>query len=165
MIYNPKGGSALKIIDKIEEYFLFISLAIMVVLNFGNVISRYFLGGSWSFTEEIVIILFVWNSMLATAVAFKAGAHLGLSVVTDLLPQKMQKFVIIFSSFATVLLMVILAKFGADMVMTQMKYGQITPVLGMPEWWSGISIPVGAVFIILRVIESAYTAIKKGGQQ
>ena len=139
-----------------------ISLAIMVVINFGNVVSRYFLEASWSFTEEIIIILFVWNSLLASAVAFKHGAHLGLSVLTDLIPAKYQKYAIIVSTAATVVLMVILAKFGMEMVIAQMKYKQITPVLGVPEWWSGISVPIGAAFIIIRAIQSAYLTIKKG---
>lgn len=152
----------MKILDKIEEYFLMVSLAIMVVINFGNVISRYFLDASWSFTEEIIIILFVWNSLLASAVAFKHGAHLGLSVLTDLVPAKYQKYMIILSTAATVVLMVILAKFGSDMVIAQMKYKQITPVLGMPEWWSGISVPIGASFIVIRAIQNAYVTIKKG---
>jgi len=154
----------LKYLSKVEEYFLGVSLAIMVAINFGNVLSRYFLQASWSFSEEIMIILFVWNSLLASAVAFKHGAHLGLSVVTDLFPEKMQKYVVVFSAFLTVLLMVILAKFGMEMVNTQMKYKQITPVLGMPEWISGISVPIGAAFIIIRVIEKSYTFIREGGK-
>ena len=154
----------MKYLSKVEEYFLGVSLAIMVAINFGNVLSRYFLQASWSFSEEIMIILFVWNSLLASAVAFKHGAHLGLSVVTDLFPEKMQKYVVVFSAFLTVLLMVILAKFGMEMVNTQMKYKQITPVLGMPEWISGISVPIGAAFIIIRVIEKSYTFIREGGK-
>lgn len=136
----------------------------MVVINFGNVLSRYFLQASWSFTEEILIILFVWNSMLASAIAFKHGAHLGLSVLTDLLPEKMQKYVVILGALATTLLMVILVIHGMDMVKTQMLYKQITPVLGMPEWISGISIPIGAMFIIVRVIQRSYMVIKGGGE-
>lgn len=150
----------LKHLNRIEEYFLGISLAIMVVINFGNVLSRYFLHASWSFTEEILIILFVYNSLLGSAVAFKYGAHIGLSVLTDLFPEKLKKCVVIVSALLTISLMLILMKYGVEMVMTQKMYGQITPVLGMPEWISGLAIPIGAILIIFRIIQRSYLFIK-----
>ncbi|SET08125.1 TRAP-type C4-dicarboxylate transport system, small permease component [Natronincola peptidivorans] len=154
----------MKFLNKIEEYFLGVSLAIMVIINFGNVLSRYFLRASWSFTEEVVIIIFVWNSILAAAVAYKHGAHLGLSVLTDLLPEKMQRYVGILGALATTVLMAILYKYGMEMVRTQMRFSQATPVLGIPSWIPSSAIPIGALFIIIRAIQSSYIAFKEGGK-
>jgi TRAP-type C4-dicarboxylate transport system permease small subunit len=138
-----------------------ISLTIMVLINFGNVLSRYFIHASWAFTEELLVILFVWNTMLASAVAFKHKAHLGLSVLTDLFPEKFQKVVVIFGAVLTVGLMAILARYGIDMVANQIKYNQKTPAMNLPEWIASISISVGALIIILRVIETTIMTLKE----
>ena len=138
-----------------------ISLMIMVMINFGNVLSRYFIHASWSFTEELLVILFVWNTMLATAVAFKHGAHLGLSVITDLLPQKFQKYVVIFGAVLTIGLMLLLARYGVDMVANQIKYNQKTPAMNIPEWVASISITIGALIITLRVVEATIVTLKQ----
>ncbi|HKL10260.1 MAG TPA: TRAP transporter small permease [Clostridia bacterium] len=150
-----------KMINNFEEYFLAVSLVIMVAINFGNVLSRYFIHTSWAFTEELLVILFVWNTMLASAMAFKHGAHLGLSVLTDLFPERFQKYVVVFGAVITIGLMALLARYGVDMVANQIKYNQKTPAMDLPEWIAGISISFGAIVIILRVIQATVLDLKQ----
>lgn len=157
-----KGGNQLiKFYNKLEETLLALSLIIMVALNFFNVVSRYFIHASISFTEEVLIMLLIWNTMLASALAFKHKAHLGLSVLTDLFPQKFQKYFVIISTAASIFLMGSLFRFGIKMLSNQFKYNIKTPVLGMPESVISIAIPLGAIIILLRVIEAAVSAIKE----
>ncbi len=142
-----------KIINNIEEYIISISLLTMLVIAFANVISRKFLHASWAFTEEITTNLFVLSSLLGAAVAAKRGAHLGLSVLTDFVPQRYQKYVNLISMFSAVLLFALLFRYGIVMVTSQMKYGQTSPALGWPEWVFGLSVPIGAFFLIVRFIQ------------
>lgn len=150
-----------KILNNIEEYFIALSLCVMVLINFGNVLSRYFIHASWSFTEELLIILFVWNTMLATAIAFKHKAHLGLSVLTDLFPEKYQKYITVFGAVLTIVLMIILTRFGVGMIANQIKYNIRTAAMDFPEWVASISIVVGAIVIIFRVIMSTISTLKQ----
>ena len=53
-----------KLIDYLEEGLIVAGLLFMTVMNFANVISRYFLHKSISYTEEVVVIVFVWVTML-----------------------------------------------------------------------------------------------------
>lgn len=157
-----KGGKQLiKFYNKLEEILLAISLLIMVGVNFLNVVSRYFIHASISFTEEILIMLLIWNTMLASALAFKYKAHLGLSVLTDLFPQKFQKIVVLISSVASIFLVGTLFRFGIKMLENQFKFDVRTPVLGMHESVISLAIPVGAILILLRIIEAGYNEIKE----
>ncbi len=150
----------IKIYNKLEELLLAASLIVMVSVNFLNVVSRYFIHASISFTEELLMLLLIWNTMIASALAFKYKAHLGLSALTDLFPQKVQKYVVVLTSGATIVLMGALLKFGIDMLKNQFKFNIKTPVLEMPESIISFAIPVGATLIILRVIEAGYHEIK-----
>ncbi len=150
-----------KVINNFEEYFLAVSLVIMVAINFGNVLSRYFIHTSWAFTEELLVILFVWNTMLASAMAFKHGAHLGLSVLTDLFPDRFQKYVVIFGAVLTIGLMALLARYGVDMVANQIKYNQKTPAMDLPEWIASLSITFGAIVIIFRVVQATVLDLRQ----
>lgn len=151
----------MKFYGKLEEILLAISLLIMVAVNFFNVISRYFIHASISFTEELLIMLLIWNTMLASALAFKYKAHLGLSVLTDLFPQRFQKIVVIVSSSAGVFLMGVLVFFGIKMIENQFEFNLRTPVLEMHESVISIAIPFGAALILLRIIEAGYKEIKE----
>jgi len=150
----------LKKFDYIEEFLLVLSLSIMVIINFGNVVSRYILHKSWSFSEEIMVYLFVYSTFIGAAVAFKRGSHLGVTWLSEKLPKKGRKILIVFSSITTIALMMVLLKFGIQMVRNQIMYNQTTPALGMPEWISGISIPIGAALIGIRVLHKTFITIR-----
>jgi len=146
--------NGLRLINNLEEYLVAIFLGAMTILNFGNVLSRYLLKASWSFTGEILIILFVWTIMLAAAIAYKRSEHLGFPLILDLVPLGFKKVLIVFSALMSILLMIALAISGYQMVSQQVEFKQTTSVLLLPEWIAGCSIPVGALFILVRIIQS-----------
>lgn len=148
-------------LDRFEEYLVALCLGGMALLNFGNVISRYILKASWSFTGEILIILFVWSIMLGTAIAYKRSEHLGLPIILDIVPMKFKKIIIIFTGMMSATLMIVLAISGYEMVMQQIEFKQTTAVLQLPEWIAGISIPFGSLIILFRVIQSTVLEISK----
>jgi len=153
-----------KILNNFEEYIIGISLLVMTVIAFANVVSRYVLHASWAFTEEITTNLFVLSSLLGAAVAAKRGNHLGLSVLTDFIPEKYQKYVTLFGALCAVVLFSFLLRYGVVMVSSQIKYGQTSPALGWPEWIFGMAVPIGAFFLIIRFIQLGVTEfIKKEG--
>ena len=62
------------------------SLAVMVVLVFGNVIMRYGFNSGITVSEELSRWLFVWMTFLGAIVAMKEGAHLGSDTLVSRLP-------------------------------------------------------------------------------
>lgn len=150
-----------KILDNFENYFMSAGLAVMTFITVVNVISRKFLGLSMSFLEEITTAMFLLITLLGAAVAAKRGAHLGLSVLTDLLPQKMQKYVAIITYLASIVFSVLLIKFGIDMVQSEIRMGIKTPSLGWPEAVFGSFVPIGAIFILIRFTQWTLDFLKQ----
>lgn len=128
----------------------------MTFITFANVVSRYILIQSWSFIEELTTVLFVWVTFLGASVATKRKGHLGLTILTDHLSPKLKKIVALFAVLLSVSLFAILLVYGVNMVISQYKTGQISPALGWPEFIFGLSIPSGALILILRFIELGY---------
>ncbi len=147
--------------SKLEEFILVILFAFMAVMNFINVVARYALASSFSFTEEITITAFVWVSMIGVAAGYKRVAHLGMSFVVDNMPKKVQPFMALFSMFCSALLMAILLKCGIDYVANQVALGSRTAALNMPMWVQGLSIPVGSFFCLIRSIEAGIGEFKR----
>lgn len=151
-----------KLFDYIEEWFLTITLGAMLVLNFANVLSRYVLGLSFSFTEEITTNLFVWSCFIGASAAAKRGSHLGLSIVTDLLPPRLQRYTAVIVSLLTLIMFGVIISTGIEMVMSQMEHNQMSPALGIPEWTMGLAIPVGALFCFIRFAQAGWREWQKG---
>lgn len=150
-------------IEKIFKWGLVISLAVMATLNFSNVISRYVIHASISFTEELTTNLFVYNTFFGAALGARRGAHLGLTILSELVPPKFSKWIIVLSSYASAVLFFVLVYFGYGMTKSQFDFGQTTAALGLPEWWFGLAIPVGAFVIgISFLIAGTEYMIKEG---
>lgn len=72
----------------IEKLILVVSTILILVLTVGNVFSRKVIHRSWSFTEELVVAVFVLITLLAAALACREGELVSLNLVTERLPKK-----------------------------------------------------------------------------
>lgn len=149
-----------KILDYFEETLIIIMMSYMAIMNFLNVVFRYCFASSFSFTEELTVTVFVWVTMLGVAAGFKRYAHLGMSFVVDLFHGKAKSMFALFGAVCSLIFMILVFYFGIVMVQGQMAMGSTTPVLRMPQAVQGLSMPVGAVFVIIRIIQASYVQVK-----
>lgn len=137
----------------VEKGTLIASTLLILVLTVGNVFSRKVIHRSWSFTEELVVAVFVLITLLAAALAAREGDLVNLTLFTDRLPKKMKKAVVILSTVLSISFTVILFAYGMDKVITQLENGKRTFVLNWPEWIFWSFVPVGAACMIFHFIE------------
>ena len=86
----------IKILNELEDNLLAVLIVIMTILAFVNVIARYVFLASFPWVEELNRLGLVILSYMGAAVALKNHAHLGLTILTDRLPEKAQKVVSVF---------------------------------------------------------------------
>ena len=137
----------------IEKFILIITMLLILVLTVGNVFSRYVIHRSWSFTEELVVAVFVLITLLAAALACREGELVNLSLFTDRLPTKLKKPSVILITILCVIFSAVLFKYGVDKVLTQLANGKRTFVLNWPEWIFWSFVPIGAGGMVLHFIE------------
>ena len=146
----------------VEKIVLVISTLLILVLTVGNVFSRKVIHQSWSFTEELVVAVFVLITLLAAALACRDGELGNLTLLTDRLPAQARKGFLLLSTILSVAFTAVLFKYGLDKVITQMQNGKRTFVLNWPEWIFWSFIPIGAVCLSLHFIEFCIdTCMKK----
>lgn len=149
-----------KILNSFEEIIIIIMMAYMSIMNFLNVVYRYCFSKSFSFTEELTVIVFVWVTMLGIAVAFKRNAHLGMSFIVDQFHGKAKAAFVILSGVCSLIFMGLVLFYGIQMVQGQIAMGATTPVMGLPRQIQGLSMPVGAFFVIIHILEATFLLAK-----
>ncbi len=152
-------------VERASKSLLVISLAIMSIINFVNVLSRNILKASFSFTEELTIGLFVFNTFIAAALAARKGGHLGLSIVYDKLSEDNQRKLSFLIGIISAGLFALLTYEGYQMVKSQVRYGQMSPALGIPQWIFGSAIPIGAFLCMAGFLVGGIEAIKQKGAE
>ncbi len=137
----------------LEKLVLEIATVLILILTVGNVFSRKVIHQSWSFTEELVVAVFVLITLLAAALACREGELVNLTILTDRLPAQLRKVFFLLSTILSVAFTAVLFKYGLDKVITQMQNGKRTFVLNWPEWIFWSFVPIGAACMILHFIE------------
>ena len=149
-----------KILKEIEEKASIIIYIVMLVITFSNVIGRYCLHASISFTEEITTNLFVLLSVIGTAIAARDRAHLGLGAITELLPKKAQTVLAGIADFLGGIFGIVLLVTGASMVQNQIAINAKTTTLMWPAWVIGIFLSIGGAFITIRFFQNIIGDVK-----
>lgn len=155
----------LRVLDKIEEYLCAALLFFMAGLAFANVIVRYLTSGSLAFTEELIVNLFVWITVLGAAIAFRKNAHLGVELVVNRLPVRWQKAAIVFGAICTAGLFICLFNQGIGLVAQEYKNQMVTYSMALPMWWFGLAVPFGALIMILRALQATISELRTLSKQ
>lgn len=148
-----------KMLANIDEKISSIVLLFMLALAFVNVVARYVFKASLSYTEEITTMLLVLVSTLGAGIAAKRKTHLGLSALTDLLPQKYQKYVEFYANVFGAIVSGILFWTGITMAASEYTLGQISIGLQVPTWIYCLFVPIGAASMAYHFATVAYKSL------
>lgn len=126
------------------EWLMVISMAIMVVLVFGNVVMRYGFNSGLTLSEELSRWLFVWMTFLGAVVALNERAHLGTDSLISRLPPGGKKVCLLL----TLLLMLFLTwlVFLGSYEQVKINWGSTSAVM---ETSMGYFYASGMVFAVL----------------
>ena len=147
--------------SRLEEVLCAVLFAVMAVITFINIISRYLLKYSFAFTEELVVSFFVWLTLLGTSIAFREQSHLGFSFLVDRLPPKIRRIFLWVSAGLGAVLFIFLIYFALGQIGEEISLGITSSGIGVPQWWYTIGVPVWSALIVLRVFQGAYRASRK----
>ena len=139
----------------IENAVLAVSMLLVLVLTFGNVVARKVFNHSWGFTDEIVVAVFVLISLLAAGVAAKEGGLVNLGLITDNVGPKAKKVLLFISTVICVIYSAILTWEAIGQVRKEMAMPmpKSSPILHIPTYYFWGFVVVGGISLLLHFIE------------
>ena len=147
--------NTIKILNELEDNFCAVILAIMTVLAFINVIARYVFLASFPWVEELNRLGLVMLTYIGAATALKKHAHLGLSILTDALPRKVQLVISVLGCVAGLFFCYIAVQYGYKMVVSEYQHNVLTQGMQWPEYLFGLWMPVGCAILAIRFLQQA----------
>lgn len=150
----------MKLYKKIMDLLAVIEKLILIVTGLGTTIITFLAvvgrkTGWYKFTwsEEIVINVFIIMIMCGCALATREGGLISLSLIYDAVSLNGKKVIATISSAVSIAFYVIVIKTGFDKVATQIATNKRTSILLWPEWVFMIFLPIGAILLVLHTIE------------
>ena len=141
----------MNVITAIEHFVLVVSMVLVLLLTFGNVVARKVFHHSWGFTEEIVVAVFVLISLLAAGVAAKDGGLVNLGLISDNVSYGKKKVLHIISTVICVIYSLILTWEGWGRIQADHTF---SPILHISKtvFWSFVVI--GGISMALHFIQN-----------
>ena len=163
---KPRRGFLQMLNDDFEKPFLFIGLLSIILIITFQTFYRYVVtnliedAGSAVWTEELARFIFVWISYLAAPLAIKNRDNIRVDIVFDRLPQKWQHIFWMVNNLCFIVLGVVVAIMGMDLISMQMRSPQIAPALQIPYYIPYMILPVGFSLMVLRLVQDTIKEIK-----
>jgi TRAP-type transport system small permease protein len=136
-------------INKVLYWIVGILLAGTFILLVSQVLFRYVIDISVSWTEEAARFLTVWTVFLGTAIALRTKSLIAVEVVVQLVPKKVEKFFRIIVLCVSLILLIYLMYLGTLLSLNAVE--QDSTALGISMWIPYASIPIGSLFAILNI--------------
>jgi TRAP-type transport system small permease protein len=125
----------------------------MTVLVFLQVIYRYVIGDSLSFSEELARYMFIWSVAMGSALALRTRSHIGVELLVERLPESLGNRAKLLANALNLAFFALLVWFGFDMVLETMD--QESPAMELPLGYVYLSVPLSAIVLLICEIQNA----------
>ena len=136
----------------IEDYLSAGVMAALALMTFANVLVRYFTNQSFAWTEEVSIFLMIVLALVAGSGAFARQHHIRIEFFVQRCKAHNQRRLNKTVTLSSALMFAILAVLSARLVWDDIQYGDVSPGIGVPQWWYSIWLPALASVISLRLV-------------
>ncbi|SBV97266.1 putative TRAP transporter small permease protein HI_1030 [uncultured delta proteobacterium] len=143
--------------DKINSASYAVALTLLVILStvlIIQIVTRYVLNSSLSWTEEIARYCFIWLHMLAAGICVKKKMHPSVSFLVNMTPARVQAVLAVTVNLLLILAASILLLQGLKIAMLTME--QPSPAVQVPLGLVYLAVPVGAFTMICHVLADMF---------
>lgn len=141
-----------------EKYLIMVILILLLIDVVTGVLFRYLrLPLYWA--EEAARYLFVWLVMLGCVVGVEEKTHFSIDAFYKWFPKRLQRIVTFGGSAVSGIFLFFL--FYEGVKLCTRDPGVVSPALGIPQYYSYLAIPIGAVLMLFHLILQTIEDIKK----
>ena len=132
---------------KILEFIMILTLSLTVIVTFIQVILRYFLQVSAPWSQEFLMICFVYSIFSGAAVLVAKNEHLVVDLFEEL-PQKYNTLFNIIECAVALFVLSIFIYYGGVLTYQNFSSGQTLGLLPIQRAYLYLAVPISSIFMI-----------------
>ncbi|WP_369310662.1 TRAP transporter small permease [Providencia rettgeri] len=148
-----------KFLGKLSDIVSSLAVAAIVIITILAVFMRWLLNDPLMWSEEILIVSYIWLVMIGAASAAGKRMHVSIDAITSLLPEKMQLFIAVVTHIMAIVSLSIFGYLGYELSM--IAEDKITPIIGVSYYYIDLSVPIGASIMVLFSVQHLFQDISK----
>lgn len=138
-------------LERAEKIFLSVTVAIMVIVMVYQVVLRYCFSSANSWSEELARYLFIYDVMIAAAIATRKNSHLQVDFLINMLKPKLKSMFTIVATLVGIVFLGFL--FNYSLTLCQTAAGNISAGLKVSMSIPYACLPIGAILMIMTSLE------------
>lgn len=148
----------LRFLNRIEEFLLATSLAIMTLLAATQVVLRYVFGTGWVWSLEATSLAFAWLIVIGMAMCVRDHGHIATDLLIKRLSPQRQKMVDLARHGICLAYAALMLAGSSIFVMRLFQLGHHARDIGLPKWLLTLVLPIGFTLLIVRLAQSMVQA-------
>ena len=137
---------------KMEEFFAAMTMALICLITFANVVVRYFTDESFAFTEELSVFLLVVLAFVGASAAFAKNTHIRVTFFVERLPEGVAFWAEMAVVVTGLALFSLISGYGVRLALDDLRFETTSPGIGVPQWFYSVWLPVLSAVIALRLL-------------
>jgi TRAP-type C4-dicarboxylate transport system permease small subunit len=144
-----RGARALVAVLRVVAAVLLVA---SVLLNFANVLGRYFLSDSIYWAEEVMLYLMVGCVFLGNGVVAWSGRQLRMDVIVGMMPAPVQKLLALLSELVFIVVAIVVVVFACPVIRDLWSFDQRSQSAELPMYIPQAMVPIGLAIMVLLVV-------------
>lgn len=146
--------------DSLEETLMVITLILMTVIMGIQVFSRYALGASLSWSEELTRYLFVWEGFLSVSYCTKKCISIKIEQFVAMFPRRGKAIFKLVNHTFELIFFFYLIPFAVKYLISAVESGQVSPACHIPMYYVQAAPLVSFVLVAIRIMQRWYTELQ-----
>lgn len=139
--------------DKLEEFVIVMCLIAMTLIMGIQVFSRYVLGMSLSWSEELTRYLFIWSGFLSVSYCSKKCLSIKIEQFVAIFPRRGRAIFKVVNHTFEFIFFVYMIPYAFSYMMSAAESGQVSPACGIPMYYIQAAPFVSFVLVALRILQ------------
>ena len=146
-------------LDLVTQVAVILLTMVLVVTVVAGVYFRYVLRSPLTGSFELARYVMVWSVLLSSGLAVRRKAHIGMPIVVEVMPPRIQWFMKTAAILVTVLFLCALLYFGWNHALH--VFPQRSPTLRISMTWPFLALPVGAAIMLIQYVSVLIGAVER----
>lgn len=145
-------------VNSIGKWICVAALGVMTLMVVLQVLFRYVIQSSLSFSEELARYMFIWAAFVGSALALKNRSHVSIEIVVANLPRAIKRRAIMVTNALSFIFYAMLLVYGIDMMLHAVE--QTSPTMGWLRMsYVYLSVPIAGFILLANAVVNAYEEI------
>ncbi|MBT5469921.1 MAG: TRAP transporter small permease [Nitrospina sp.] len=153
-----------RFLEKIEGRLIVVLLSVMIILSFGQMVSRNIFHQSLVWGDTLLRQLVLWTGFLGASLAVHKNKHISIDVFSNFMSPALKGKVLIFTHFITAVISGFLA-WAAWSFMQFERESESTLFLDIPVWIFQFILPYSFLIIAFRFLLKSVDSKKSESTQ